>query len=151
MKNQFEIHKVTRENILKCVQDLSDEQLNKIPEGFNNNILWNMGHIVSSTQRLCYANSSLPLRVPENMPLIFGKGTNPKQWEAIPDVKSVKEYLVSTVTLLEQDCEDGIFHEYKGYLTSYGFEIKNIHDAIAFCNVHEALHFGVILTLKKLV
>jgi len=151
MNTQFEILRITRENILKSIQGLSDEQLIKIPEGFSNNILWNMGHVVSSSQNLIYANSGLPLRVPENMPLLFGKGSNPKLWNAVPDVKSVKEYLVSTVTQLVQDYEKGMFHEYKPYQTSYGYFITNFPDAIAFSNVHEALHLGVIMSLKKIV
>lgn len=151
MKKEFEILKITRGNILKAVQNLSDEQLIKIPQGFNNNILWNVGHIVSSGQKLTYGLSNIPMKVSEDYPTIFGKGTDPKKWSSTPDIGEIKGHLISTPALLEEDYKQGIFKEYKEYPTSYGFTICNIEDAIAFCNIHEALHFGVIMAMRKLV
>jgi hypothetical protein len=69
MKKEFEISKITRNNILKAVQNLSDEQLIKIPQGYNNNILWNMGHVVGSGQKLTYGMAGMPMRVSEDFPV----------------------------------------------------------------------------------
>ena len=41
MKYQFEILKQTRANVLQAIESLSHEQMNQIPKGFNNNIVWN--------------------------------------------------------------------------------------------------------------
>lgn len=30
------------------------EQLNKVPDGFNSNIIWNVAHLIASQQNLCY-------------------------------------------------------------------------------------------------
>jgi len=35
------------------------EQLNKIPEGFSNNLIWNIGHIIVTQQVLIYKLSNL--------------------------------------------------------------------------------------------
>ena len=91
MKREFDILKITRENILKAVQNLSDEQLLKIPSGYNNNILWNMGHVVSSTQKLTYGLAGIPIGIPEEIPVLFGKGSDPKQWKQLPDITEVKK------------------------------------------------------------
>lgn len=153
MNKQFEISKITRNNILKAVQSLSDEQLVKIPQGYNNNILWNMGHIVGSGQKLTYGMSGVPMRISEEFPAVFAKGSSPKEWKSTPDIKQVKEYLSTTSALLEEDYNKGIFNgkPYKEYETSYGFIIMNVNDAISFCNVHDAVHFGIIMALKKMV
>ncbi|WP_205896842.1 DinB family protein, partial [Pseudomonas viridiflava] len=45
--------------ILDLVKDLSIEQLNKIPDGFNNNIIWNIAHLTAAQQNLCYTRSGL--------------------------------------------------------------------------------------------
>ena len=50
----FKYIRRNRELFLDLVNSLSVDQLNKIPEGFNNNIAWNFGHIVITTQALCY-------------------------------------------------------------------------------------------------
>ena len=42
---------------------LTIEELNKIPEGFNNNIIWNFGHVIVSQQIICYKLSNQPLKV----------------------------------------------------------------------------------------
>lgn len=151
MNKDFELLKITRNNILKSVEGLSDAQLATIPSGFNNNILWNLGHIVSSGQKLTYALSGLPMKVSEEFAAPYAKGTDPKLWTSIPNVGEVKEYLSATPVLLEQDYYNGMFRSYRSYATSYGYTITGIEDAIRFCNVHEAVHFGVIMTLKKLV
>jgi hypothetical protein len=151
MDHNFQILKITRLNILKLVSTLSDEQLLFIPKGFNNNIIWNMGHIISSGQKLTYGLAGLPLGLPESIPVIFAKGTDPKGWTEKPDIKTIKELLLSTPEKLEKDYKNGIFKDFKEYQTSYGYLIRNIEEAISFNNVHESLHFGVIMSLKKLV
>ena len=151
MQSQFEILNITRANILKTVCGLSDEQLVAIPKGFNNNIIWNMGHIISSGQKLTYGLAGLPLNLPESIPATFAKGTDPRSWTTAPDIQLIKELLQSTPGKLEEDYKQGLFKSFSEYKTSYGFLIKNIEEAIAFSNVHEALHLGVIMRQKKLV
>lgn len=46
MQKHFEILLKTRQLLLKITENLTDEQLNKIPQGFKNNIAWNIGHLV---------------------------------------------------------------------------------------------------------
>ena len=58
-RNVFKYIRRNRELFLELVNSLSIEQLNKIPEGFNNNIAWNFGHIVVTTQTLCYVRSGV--------------------------------------------------------------------------------------------
>lgn len=36
MKKKLEIHRITRNNIIKAIENLSEEQLNEIPKGFKN-------------------------------------------------------------------------------------------------------------------
>jgi len=42
------------------IEDFSLEELNKIPEGFNNNIIWNIAHVIATQQALVYGLSGLP-------------------------------------------------------------------------------------------
>ena len=57
MKKQFELIKQTKNNFLKLVDNLSIDELNIIPSGFTNNIIWNLGHIIAINN--CYVISFL--------------------------------------------------------------------------------------------
>jgi hypothetical protein len=151
MEREFEILKVTRQNMLNIVNSLSSEQLVKIPSGFKNNILWNVGHCVSASQGLCYGISGLPLMISDEFRNMFKKGSGPSEWTTSPDIENIKEILITSVDTLEEDYKKGVFKKYGEYPTSYGYTLKSIEDAISFNNVHEGLHLGVIMSLKKFV
>ena len=53
MQNQIDTLLITRKFLLKITEDLTIEQLNKIPEGFKNNIAWNLTHLLVTQQLLC--------------------------------------------------------------------------------------------------
>ena len=42
METRIETLKKVRANFLKVIGDLTIEQLNEIPAGFNNNVIWNL-------------------------------------------------------------------------------------------------------------
>jgi len=69
-------------NIRHISKDLLEkhslEDLNKIPEGFNNNIIWNFGHLVVTTQLLAYKLSGLPMHVSDAMVDKYKKDTKPE-------------------------------------------------------------------------
>jgi uncharacterized damage-inducible protein DinB len=53
MIREIEIIKLPRQRILDEISHLSVEQLNKVPTGFNNNIIWNLGHMIAAQQGIC--------------------------------------------------------------------------------------------------
>ncbi len=152
MKEHLDINRTVRNNFLKVINTLSHEQLVKIPEGFNNNILWNFGHIIATQNILCYKLSGLPFSVDEQIIEKYRKGTKPS---AIEVITSEKELLIdlaqSSTDQLEKDLGMGIFKRFTPYETSFGRKLNSIEDAVVFNNVHEGMHLGVIMSLRKLV
>ena len=67
MEQTFKIWETSRKIYLKLIESYSIEQLNKIPEGFSNNLIWNLGHIIVSQQGLVYRLSGLPVNVSEEI------------------------------------------------------------------------------------
>jgi hypothetical protein len=151
MNRHFDLLNITRNNMVKLLESVSEEQLFIIPSGFKNNMIWNAGHALNSQQKLIYGLAGLNLKVPDSFSALFSKGTSPSEWKEKPDVKEIKSLLAETASYLREDYRNGVFKSYKEYPTSYGFELKNIEDAIIFNNVHESLHTGTIMALKKLV
>lgn len=151
MKEAFEILKTTRKNQLAAIKDLSLEQLNVIPQGFNNNLIWNLGHVIVTQQILCYKLSGNPLNIENDLLDKFAKGTLPSPNFEHEDLKRLKKHSQSLVEQLEKDYNGGLFKKFDKYPTSYGYVLNSIEDAINFNNVHEGLHLGYIMSLKRAV
>lgn len=151
MKVQFDILTKTRAIVLYYIKELSLDQLHIIPDGFNNNIAWNITHLVVTQQLLHYKLSGNDCLVSDELIAAYQKGTSPTvkfSQQAFDEVLELFQGLPST---LEEDFEAGIFKEYSAYKTSTGFVIDSMEKAIIFNNFHESLHLGVIMSLKKLV
>lgn len=151
MNTQFDILRINRKLIQKKIEGLSIEQLHKIPEGFNNNIAWNVAHLVVTQQLLHYKLSNLNCLVPDELIENYRKGTFPTETFTQEKWEEVLELFDGLPNTLQEDYEAEIFKEYIEYPTSTGFVLKNIKDAIAFNNFHEGIHLGTILSLLKFV
>ena len=129
---------------------LSLEDLNKIPKGFKNNIIWNIGHIVVTEQLLLYRLSGLPTMVSEEMIEKYKKETKPEGLVTQTEVDEISELLFSTIKKTQEDYNNNKFVNYQEYTVSTtGSTLKNIDDAINFALFHEGMHLGYILALKK--
>jgi hypothetical protein len=151
MSSVFETQKTIREILLKILDNHSLEQLNKIPEGFNNNIIWNVAHCVAAQQTLVYKLSGLPTMISEDFILKYRKGTKPEGDVSEGEVNEIRAFLLSTFEKTKNDFQSELFVDYNEYTTSMGFTLKNVQDALDFNNYHEGIHTGIAMSLKKLV
>lgn len=151
MTNQIEIIRKTRRYLLDAIADLSNEALNEVPAGFNNNIIWNLGHLVVAQQGICYLRAGLPAKVSENLIAAFRPGTKPEGKVDEATIEEIKTLLFSTLDQLAEDYNNGLWQQYQTWSTRYGVEIDSIDAAINFIQFHEGLHSGHILALKRIV
>lgn len=151
MEKKFEILRASRLIILKSIENLTIDQLNKIPAGFNNNIVWNLNHLIVTQQLLCYESSGLEVTIGSEIIDHYRKGTEPKGNISLEEFENIKLQFLLLVDQFKTDFDAAIFKEYQPYTTSAKVTLKNIHDAIEFNNFHEGIHLGSILALKKLV
>jgi len=151
MNKNFDTLKKSRILILKIIEGLSIDQLNKIPEGFKNNIAWNIAHLVVTQQLLCYKLAGLKCLISDEMITSFQKGTAPTYTISEAEFKEIKTLFLALPEKLTADYEKGIFTEYNEYTTSVAVTLKNINDALTFNLLHEGIHLGIILQLKKFV
>jgi hypothetical protein len=127
------------------------EQLNKIPQGFKNNIAWNIAHLTVTQQLLCYKLSGLNCLVSEEMIAGFQKGTAPNQPISKEEFEVIKAQFLQLPLQLEEDYNKGIFKNYSEYKTSVNITLNSVEDAIMFNSYHEGIHLGIILQLMKFV
>src|SRR5436190_9594372 len=90
IENIFKYIRRNRELFLQLINRLSIEQLNKIPEGFNNNIAWNFGHIIASTQSLCYVRSEVKPDLDIRFRTKYQKGSKPGRFYSTGRSKCIK-------------------------------------------------------------
>lgn len=140
-----------RTTTLREIQDLSPDQLNEIPSGFNNNIIWNAGHLVASEQRMLYLRSGQTPLVSSEYFDKYQKGTRPDGYIDVKEIEEIKKLLSYSVEKFEKDYKSNLFTSYDSWTTSYGNTISSLDDAITFLPFHEGLHLGCIKALKKLV
>ena len=151
MYQTLHVNATSRTMVSKILESHTLEQLNKIPAGFSNNLIWNIAHIIVTQQLLVYKLSGLPMMVSDEMIEKYKKGTKPEQEVIEAEVDEIKSLLFSTIEKTEEDYKNGIFKSYQEYPTSTGFILTSVKGAMNFNNFHEGLHIGIMMSLRKLV
>ena len=151
MQKRFDTLLKSRQLTLKIIESLTNEQLNKIPAGFKNNIAWNVAHLMVTQQLLCYKLSGLECLVSNEMISNFQKGSAPNYTVSEEEFTIIKEQFLQLPVQLNEDYEKGIFKNYTEYTTSVNVTLSTIEDGIDFNLYHEGIHLGVILQLLKFV
>jgi len=151
MEKQFELLEITRNNILKAIEGLTLSKVNQIPIGFKNNIVWNMAHLVVTQQLLCYKLSGLEMYIKNEFIDKYKKGSEVNFEIDEEEFNYIKKQLAVLPSKLVEDYKEMVFKNYNEYPTSYNVTLNSIKDAIQFNNVHEGLHFGYIMALKKVL
>ncbi|GAA4966548.1 DinB family protein [Algibacter aquimarinus] len=152
MQFTFEVLHNIRPFFKNHIENNSLEDLNKIPNGYNNNIIWNIGHIVVTAQLLAYKLSGLPMAVSDEIVNKYRKDTKPEGPVSQDEVDEIKALLFSTAEKLESDYKNNVFKEYNAYTVSTtGNTLNNIDEALQFILFHEAMHLGYVLALVRAV
>ena len=151
MQTHIDRYKKLRQYILENIKDLSNEQLNKVPVGFSNNIIWNLAHLVAVQQAVCYKRAGKDLKIEESYFDLFKPGTKPELIFDDGMIAKIKTMFIDNIDFLQTDYSNNQFKNYTTWTTRAGLEITNIDIAINFMMYHEGLHEGLIGALKKFV
>ncbi|MGL1904113.1 MAG: DinB family protein [Fibrobacterales bacterium] len=149
--NPIDMLEQTRIAMIASCEGLSEEQLLSIPEGWNNNVLWHLGHCLVTQQLLIYKRAQSKMYVSDTLIARFIKGSSPKDWEGNSDVQNIVCELKRIPPLLKEDYAELNKNEYQSFITGTGTPINSLDDAISFNLYHEGMHMGLIFRLKKAV
>lgn len=129
---------------------LTPEQLNKIPQGFNNNIIWNLGHLVATQEAICYKRCGMPTNISDDFFERYKPGSKPENKADDTEIALIFDLLFSLFDKLEDDRASGKLIM-APWTTRTGLDINTIDDGINFLQFHEGLHIGTISAMAKLV
>lgn len=149
MDYAFDISIKNRKLFKAFIENHTLEELNRVPKGFNNNIIWNIAHTIVTQQLLVYKLSGLPMLLSDEMVAAFKKGTKTENDLSQAEVDTVKGLLFSTIEKTKEDYDNKIFQTYNQYTVSTKSTLSNVEEAIGFNNFHEGIHLGYILALRK--
>jgi len=151
MKSTFKTWKTSRNLYLEYFDKYTLAQLNKIPDGFSNNLIWNIGHIIVAQQALIYKTSNLHGYLSGELFGLYKPGTKPTQQTSENEINKLKHLLISLIEKTETDFNNGKFVTFNERMTGTGFYLNTLKDAFAFNNYHEGLHLGFMMNIQKFI
>jgi hypothetical protein len=151
LAKDVKILKATRANMLLLLSKFSLEEVNRIPEGFNNNLAWNAGHCLVTHKRLVYDFCGHDTGLSPEMIAAFRKGSKPEGDVSQELWSEILEGLNSSVGQLKSDLEVGGWQAHSPYTTSYGVTIIDVRSGVRFNNAHEAMHLGIMMAMGRLL
>jgi hypothetical protein len=154
MDKRIDKIKKVRQFLLEQIAGLSTEQLNKIPEGYNNNIIWNLVHLIAAQQGICYLRAGQTVVISDKFIAPFFTNTKPEKIIETREIEEIKSLFISTIDELQTDYDRKVFNNYTpspNILKVYGIEITGIDDALEFLLYHEGYHSGYVISLIRLL
>jgi DinB superfamily len=151
MQIEFNITRFNRQVLARFFENHTLEQLNKIPDGFKNNLIWNIGHVVVSQQVLVYKGCGVTPLISEELVAKYMRGTKPEADVTQAEADEIKSLMFRLVDKTQEDYNNGVFTTYNARTSEMGFSLQTVEDAIAFNNHHEGIHLGIMLQLKKFI
>lgn len=151
MESTFKIWKTSRKLYLEYFDKYTLDQLNKVPDGFSNNLIWNIGHVVVAQQALIYKTSDLQGYISSELFELYKPGTKPTGQTSENDANELKRLLISLIEQTEMDFSDGKFVKFNERMTGTGFYLSSLKDAFEFNNYHEGFHLGCMINIRKFV
>ncbi|TPN88053.1 DinB family protein [Aquimarina algicola] len=151
MESVFTVWETSRNLYLDYFDKYTLEQLNKIPNGFNNNLIWNIGHIIVAQQALIYKGSNLKGYISDELFELYKHGTKPTGLITESEMEALKILLISMIEKTKTDFYNGIFNTYNERMTGTGFYLSSLMDAFEFNNYHEGLHLGHMMSIRKFI
>lgn len=144
-----------RGQTLKLMEGVTEEIADRIPEGFRNNIRWNLGHIYVVLERLAFQYIGLPQHLPEGFKEHFEYGTSPLNNPVSIRVPTLKE-LEALLKNQQERIHEALAHRLQEkvnppYTTSAGMTLETPEQFLSFSLYHEGMHLSVIRLYKSLL
>lgn len=143
--------RATRANHLSLLRGLTAAQLNHIPAPHRNNLIWNAGHVIATQELLTYGLAGV--KTPSGKVFIdrYRKGTVPEGEASQEEIDLILDRLTTGVDRLEEDLSALDFSNFREYPTSYGITLRSVEEGLRFNHLHEAMHLGTMIALRKYV
>ncbi|MEH7236648.1 DinB family protein [Bacillus sp. JJ1562] len=142
---QFELLKG---RFLGELEDVTDEIVTIQPDGFNNTILWHVGHLVTINEQFMFGYPKKSTFLPENYMDLFAKGTSPASWNGdIPSLAVMVTQFTEQVTRTQQIP----IERFEERLKQPFLGLETFGDITNLALFHISYHLGQIHAMKLVI
>jgi len=137
-----------RKELLGNVEKVTDEQAEIIPDGFNNNIRWNLGHLYLDQFLWIEALTKEASPTSKQFNQCFGFGTTAANFtEETPSFKELKELLKAQPQEILEKYHKELDKEY----SPIDMGMHTIEQVLIRTIFHEGIHLQAINDLKRFI
>ncbi|GAA0339755.1 DinB family protein [Bacillus carboniphilus] len=149
----FQQMKFIRSRTVASLDATPDEVATVIPEGFNNHLLWQYGHIYVSHEILLHSFVKEESKCPPHYLKLFAMGSKPADWgkeEEIPSLEELRTRLVEQPQKI-MDTFGGRLGEIgeKPFVLGPETKFTTLGEVLGFAMWHEGLHQGTSDGIKR--
>jgi hypothetical protein len=143
---------VLRQIVIGQLQGVSETQFDIQPEGFNNTIRWNVGHMVYWMDKYSTLSFGAPSAIPAQYEALFSSGTKPSDWTISPPSKEeLTQLLMSQLSRLNGLKPELLDKNLESPFEMGPFQFMTAGELFNFALMHEAIHLGIISSQIKLL
>lgn len=150
----FTLLETTRAGTLQAAKKIQSDYADfadTIPEGFNNNVRWNLGHIITITDQLANYPAGEQPDFGKTFHKSFANGTSPNDWnEETPSLDEIIQALQEQPSKIKEKFTGRLSEPLPKPFSLVGVEFKTVGDLIAFNLYHEGMHLGQINTMLRI-
>ena len=144
----FETLAKHRNRLLKLVEECSINKRSIVPEHFNNNLHWQIGHVLAMTEQLIFGLTNQNSALPVHYNKFFGSGTRPTDWqEDAPDWNLLMIQLKEQLDRIQERFQNKLEMPVKENF----LKAECIEEVIISSVLHEVSHIGNISAMLKLL
>ncbi|MNB67749.1 DinB superfamily protein [compost metagenome] len=147
----FDQLRFVRQVTLHITQDIDESQADLIPEGFHNNIRWNLGHIYLVQEQFAFHFAGEPIQIPDGYRELFGSGTRPSgQTLSPPALTELRQLLSEQPDRIRERLDNRLDEVVRNPLTIHSLSLRTVRELLTLNLYHEGQHGQAIKSLKKL-
>lgn len=147
-ENSFKQLETYRKELLGAVEKVTDEQAEIIPDGFNNNIRWNLGHLYLDQFLWIEALTKVASPTSKQFNQWFGFGTTPANFtDETPSFHELKELLNAQPQEILEKYRNELEKEYP----PIDMGMHTIEQVLIRTIFHEGMHLQAINDLKRFI
>ncbi|OES46574.1 DinB family protein [Domibacillus iocasae] len=140
-----------RSQTLKGVQGIAEEASLVVPDRFNNNIKWNLGHIYLIQERFAFYFTGGEMMMPVSFHDWFGRGTKPADWQGdLPKTDELRALLEQQTERIKREVGHRLEEKViEPMTTSTGLTLSTVEEMLTYSLYHEGLHTEIIKSIKR--
>jgi uncharacterized damage-inducible protein DinB len=137
---------MVRQRTFQQLEGITEETADITPHGYRNTMRWNLGHILTVQENLCFKLAGHPFELPETYPDFFASGTKPADWQTEPpSLETLKAQLTEQSLRIKQKLSERLDEKPPAPFRG----IDTVGGMITFSLYHEGLHTGYMMAMRK--